>query len=229
MARKRTILLFGRTNAGKTVQLAELAGYIKKTTGKITRIYNSDRGGLNAVQNYVDLGIIEVVELGNSDPWLWLNKAVRGMVRDSNGKWIAGKNDSIGMFAFESLTSIADELMLDMAKKAATGVNIGGGANVAFTASGDGETLKISGNNIAHFGVCQSRIKEELWESQKLNAPFILWTAGASKDEDPEATGRVVGPAVVGKSMTAELPRYMNYTIRMDCLPAQNGKPERHF
>lgn len=227
--RKRTVLMYGRTNSGKTGQLGELAGHIMKTEGKKTRLYNSDRGGLNTIQPYLDLGIIDVVEMGDTDPWIFLNKSVRGMVRDDKGKWVPGKNENIGMFAFESITSIADALMADMVVKAGNNVNIGGGANISFTVSGDGESLKISGSNMAHYGVCQSRLKEEIWASQKLNASYILWTAAASKDDDPEASGKIVGPAAVGKAMTAELPRWFALTFRLDALPAQQGKPERHI
>lgn len=227
--KKRTVLLYGRTNAGKTAQLAELAGHVYQTTKKITRLYTSDRGGLDTIRPYIDAGIIEVVEIGDTDPWIFLNSSAKGMTRDATGKWIPGNNADIGMFAFESLTSIADALMADMVIKAANNVSIGGGANIAFPVNGDGITLKVSGSNMAHYGVAQSRIKEEVWASQKLNADYILWTAGASKDEDPEASGKVVGPAVVGKAMTAEVPRWFNLTFRIDCLPASAGKQERHI
>ncbi len=224
---KRTILLYGRTRAGKSTQIGELAEHVFKTTGKRTRLATADRGGIDPIRPYVDLGVIDVVEQGDTDPWIFLNKVVRGYTR-KDGKWVLGDNSGVGMFAFESMTAFADALMADMAKKAAENVNIGGGANISFAASGDGETLKISGSNMAHFGVCQSRIKEEVWTSQRLAADYILWTASASKDEDPEASGKVIGPAVVGKAMTAEVPRWFNLTFRIDAIPAQSGKPERH-
>ena len=229
MNRKRTILLYGRTRSGKSTQIGQLAESVYKSTKKITRLYAADRGGFDPIRPYIELGVIEVVELGDSDPWIFLNKAVRGMVRDASGKWVPGKNDNIGMFAFESMTAFADELMASMARKASENVNIGGGANISFVISGDNETLKVSGSNMAHYGVCQSRIKEEVWQSQKLNADYILWTASASKDEDQDAAGKVLGPAVVGKAMTAEVPRWFGLTFRLDCIAAQQGKPERHI
>ena len=227
--RKRTILLYGRTRSGKSTQVGELAIDINKKSKKVTRLYTADRGGVDPIRPLIDLGIIELVEQGDTDPWIFLNKAVRGYVRDGSGKWIPGKNTNVGMFAFESMTAFADALMANMAKKAAENVNIGGGANISFSVSGDGESLKVSGSNMAHYGVCQSRIKEEVWESQKLNADYILWTASASKDEDQEAAGKVLGPAVAGKAMTAEVPRWFNLTFRMDAVAAQMGKPERHI
>ena len=228
MARKRTILLYGRTRSGKSTQIGELAEYVKKTEGKTTRLYTADRGGIDPIRPYVDLGVIEVVAQGETDPWIFLNKAVRGQVRDAKGKWVPGVNGNIGLFAFESMTAFADALMASMAKKAGENVNIGGGANISFTVAGDGETLKISGSNMSHYGICQSRITEEVWESQKLDASYILWTASVSKDDDQSASGKVLGPAVAGKALTHEVPRWFQLSFRIDCLPAQQGKPERH-
>lgn len=225
----KSILLYGRTRAGKSSQITEMAEYVKKTEGKLTRVYTADRGGVGPMQAHIDLGLIEVVAQESTDIWVFLNKAVRGYVRDAQGKWVPGKNENIGMFAFESLTAFADELMASMAKKASEGTSIGGGSNISFNVSGDGETLKVGGSNMAMYGVCQSRITSECWESQKLPASYVLWTASASKDEDQTAGGKVIGPAVVGKALTAEVPRWFQLCFRIDALPAQGGKPERHI
>ena len=229
MARKRTVLLYGRTRSGKSTMLGELAEYVKKIEGKNTRIYTCDKGGVDPLQPYIDLGIIEVVEQKDTDIWLFLNKAVRGFVRDEKGKWIPGKNENIGIFAFESMTAFAESLMASMCKKAGENISIGGGANVSFSVGGEGEVLKVSGSNMAMYGICQARMTDEIWESQKLNASFIVWTASASKDEDQTAGGKVIGPALIGKALTAEIPRWFNLSFRIDALPAQQGKPERHI
>lgn len=225
---KQTILLYGRSNAGKTAQVGKLAEHVYKKSKKFTRLATSDRGGLDTIRPYVDLGIIQPIELGDSDPWIWLNKVARGYVKE-NGKWVLGKNDNIGLFAFESLRSIAEAMMSAMAKKAGEGISIGGGSNISFAVQGDGEQLKIAGGNMAHFGVAQQRVTDEVWESQKLNADYILWTSSVSKDEDTTAAGKVLGPDVIGKALTAEVPRWFNRTFRIDVLPAQQGKSERHI
>lgn len=226
---RKTILLYGRTRAGKSTQIGELAEYVFKTTGKMTRLYTADRGGVDPIRPYVDLDIIEVVEQGESDPWIFLNKVVRGFVRGEKGNWVPGVNDKIGLFAFESMTAFADSLMTSLAAKSALGTSIGGAANVSFTVQGDGETLKIGGSNMAHYSIVQTRITEEVWQSQTLNAPYILWTASVSKDDDLTASGKVLGPAVVGKALTHEVPRWFNLSFRIDAIPAQMGKPERHI
>lgn len=228
-SRKRTILMYGRTRSGKSSQLGELAEYVYKTTGKKSRIYSADRGGSDPINPYIDLGIVELIEQGDSDIFVFLNKAVQGYVRDSTGKWIKGSNDNIGMFAFESMTAFADGIMGAMVQKASEGISIGGGANVSFNVIGDGESLKISGSNMAMYGICQARITDEVWKSQKLPADYIVWTASASKDEDMNAGGKVIGPAVIGKALTAEVPRWFQLTFRLDALPSQSGKPERHI
>jgi GTPase SAR1 family protein len=225
---KQTLLVYGRSNSGKTAQVGRLAEHVYKKTKKFTRLATSDKGGLDTIRPYVDLGIIQPIELGESDPWIWLNQVVRGNVRDAAGKWIPGKNDDIGLFAFESLRSIAEAMMSSMARKAGEGISIGGGSNISFSVQGDGQQLKIAGGNMAHFGVAQQRVTDEVWESQKLNAEYILWTSSVSKDEDATASGKVLGPDVIGKALTAEVPRWFQRTFRMDVFPAQGGKPERH-
>jgi hypothetical protein len=226
---KKTILLYGRTNSGKTAMVGEMAEFVYKTTGKKTRLYTADKGGIDTVTPYIELGLIEPIQLGTTSPWIFLNNAVQGNVRDSAGKWVKGENGQIGMFAFESMRSFAEELMEDMKAKAAQNVNIGGGANISFQVSGDNETLKVSGSNMAHFGVAQGFMTEKIWASQKLDASYIMWTSSVSKDEDATAAGKVLGPDVIGKALTSEVPRWFNYTFRIDVLPAQQGKPERHI
>lgn len=226
---KKTILLYGRTNAGKTAQIAKLAEYVFKTTGKITRLYTGDLGGTHTIKPYINIGLIEAVELGSSDPFIFLNNAVRGRVKTPDGKWNTVNNDHIGMFAFESLRSFAENLMSNMAGKAAQNVSIGGGSNISFQVTEGDERVKVSGSNMAHFGVAQSQMTEAVWTSQKLNAPYIIWTSSVSKDEDTTSAGKILGPDVIGKALTAEVPRWFNYTFRIDVLPAKDGKAERHI
>lgn len=233
MAKKQTILLYGRTRAGKSTQIGELAEHVFKTTGKITRLYSCDRGGIDSVLPYVDLGIIQPVLQESSSPWIFLNKAVRGYIRDKTGKWVLDTeaNANVGFYAFESMTAFADALMTDLALKAAENVNIGGGASVSFSVTDGADSLKVSGNNMSHYNVVQMRITDEVWTSQGLDADYIMWTASVSKDDDTTSTQKVLGPEVAGKKLTAEVPRWFQLSFRIDCTPASKvpPKPESHI
>lgn len=228
MKRKRTILMYGRTRSGKTSQLGELAKHVKVTLGKKSLIYTIDKGGVGPLMPLVDLGIVDLVLQEATNPFMFLSKVSRGQVR-VGGKWTPTDLSQYGMVAGESLTGFGDGLMLDLADKASQGINIGGGANVNFSISSDGETLKVGGSNMAHYGIVQTRILDEVLRSQNLPVEFVVWTASASKEEDMNAGGKVIGPAVVGKALTSELPRQFDLCFRLDCLPAQQGKPERHI
>lgn len=226
-----TILLYGRTGSGKSTQVGRLAEEVFVTTAKTTRLATSDSGGYDTILPYIELGLIEVVPILESDPWIFLNRVVRGYVRDDKGKWVldAKKNANVGMYAFESAHSIAKLLKLDMERKAASGINIGGDTNTTFQATGEGENLKIgTTKGFQKFSIPQSRVWEEILASHKLDAQYVLWTAGLNKGEDDVNTAKVVGPDVIGNALTPTLPMDFNYTFRIDVLPAGAGKPERH-
>jgi hypothetical protein len=226
--KNRTIMMYGRTRSGKTSQVGELAEYVKVNLGKRSLIYTIDKGGVGPLEPYINLGIVDIISQGDTSPWLFLRKAATAQVRDKAGKWVPAKLDDYGLIAIESFTGFSDSLMNDLAAKAAEGINIGGAANVNFTINSDGESFKIGGSNMAHYGIVQTRMLDEFWRSQKLNVPFLMWTASASKEEDQNAGGKVIGPAGPGKALTPEIPRHCDLCFRIDCLPAQGGKEERH-
>lgn len=229
MNKTTTILLFGATGSGKTAQIGLLSEWIFRTTGKRTRVYTADKGGIKTIQPYVKLGIVDVVEIQGTDPWIFLDKAVKGYVRNEVGKWVPGDLTNIGMVAFESFRSFAEELLMWQADKSAEGVNIGGGSNISFQVQGDGETLKVGGGNVSHYKVAQDRMTSSIWRSQKLSVPYILWTTSVSKDEGQLTSGKVLGPDVIGRALTEETPRWFQYTLHITVLPAAHGKPERHL
>lgn len=227
--RRRTILMYGRTRSGKTSQIAELAEHVKITKGLKSLVYTIDAGGIGPLGPCVDLGFVDLVMQAETNPWMFLSKVSRGQVRDAQGKWVPADLSQYGLIAAESFTGFGDALMINLAEQAAQGINIGGQANVSFNVVSDGETLKIGGSNMAHYGIAQTRLLDEFLRSQKLNVPYLLWTASSSKEEDQNFGGKVIGPAGPGKALTAELPRHCDLCFRIDCLPAQQGKPERHI
>ncbi len=221
-------MLYGRTRSGKSAQIAELARHVKLTTGKNTLVYHIDRGGYDVMVPHIDLGFVKVVEQEETSPWLFLNKASHGMVRDVAGKWVKADLANVGLIAYEGMTAFADAFMTDLADQSARGLSVGGAASVSFKITSDGETMTVGGNNMSHYNIVQNKITQEVWASQKLPVPYIVWTASVSKDDDSINNNKVLGPAVVGKALTSEVPRWFQYTFRIDAIPAQQGKAERH-
>jgi hypothetical protein len=201
-------------------------------------LYTADKGGIKTIQPHIDAGLIEVVAVEDTDPWVFLNAAVLGKIRKpQNGvtpgpsTWILdpAANAKVGCWAFESMRAFAESLKGNMAEMAGRGINIGGGSNISFSVSGDGETLKVSGSNMAHYGVAQDRMTAEIWRSLKLPGDYVAWTSSVSKDEDINSGGKVIGPDVIGKALTTETPRWFDLTYRIDVLPASGTQPERHI
>ncbi len=220
--------MYGRSRAGKTALTAELAEHVKLTLGLKSLVYSIDKGGFGPLMPYVELGLVDLIQQEDTNPFLFMNKVAKGEVRE-NGKWVKADLSKYGLVACESLTGFSDAFMNTLANDSAEGKNVGGAANVSFNIQSDGESMKVGGNNMAHYGIVQNRILDEVWRSQKLNVPYLLWTAGASREDDQTAGGKVIGPAVAGKALTAELPRHFDLTFRIDCLPAAQGKSERHI
>lgn len=229
MIRKRTILMYGRTRSGKTSQISELALHGFETTGKKSLVYTIDNGGIGPLGPVIDLGIVDIVPVKDTDPFMFLSKVAKGEVRDNHGKWVKADLTKYYMVAVESFTGFGDAIMINLATKAGEGVNIGGQANVSFTVSSDGENLKVGGSNMAHYNVAQTRLLDEFIKSQKLDVPVVLWTASASKEEDGNFGGKVIGPAGPGKALTAELPRHCDLCFRIDCTPARGAEKEKHI
>lgn len=226
-----TILLYARTGAGKTTQIGRLVEDINITTGKTSRLYTADRGGNDTIQPYVNLGILDVQAYDGSDPWIWLNKVVRGYVK-KDGRWTLDKaaNANVGLMAFESTHAIAKLLKLDMERKAAHGINIGGDTNTSFDVTDGTEKMKVgTTKGFQKFSIPQSRLWEEIMESHRLDTDYVLWTAGLNKgDDDINAGVKIIGPDIIGNALTPSLPMDFHYTFRMDVLPGKGTEAPKH-
>lgn len=227
-----TILIYGPSGSGKTPQIGLLAEDVFIKTGLKTRVYSADFGGTDPIDPYIDLGMIELEEIGTTTPWIFLNKAVRGHIRGTDGKWIldAKRNAGIGCYAFESAHGIAQLLKMDMEQKAASGVSVGGDTNTSFEIQGDGEKLKIgTTKGYQKYQIPQGQVLEAMYESFKLPAQYVVWTAGINKDEDDVMiASKIVGPDVIGRALTGVLQKDFNYTFRVGVTPAKDGKPAEH-
>jgi hypothetical protein len=226
----RNILIFAGTGVGKTTQLGELALYDYAETGKKTKLYTADKGGLAPIQGHIEAGLIKPVELSGLNPWTF-EYAVQGLI-PKDGKWVKDEDPEIGHYAFESLTSWGWAQMLDLSTKAAGKngrvENIGGDAPIRFNA-GDG--IWIGSNNRTHFGIVQNNIRDLVFKSFLLPGT-VTWTSLDLRGEDKESGSPIIAPVIVGKSGADQIPSWFHYTFHLTADPAEgNGKPKHrlHF
>lgn len=231
---KDTILLYGDTGDGKTPMIGEYAEADFIRTGKITRLYAGDPGGWRTIIPHVRLGIIRVVPVRDLPfPWEWVDTISKGKLpvavpNQPNPKWIVDKaeNDRTGTYAFEGMTAFADILMQDAAREAAAGRNIGG-QPPAFKLQ-QGET-KWAGNSQSHYGNVQTVMQMAIQESLRLPGN-VIWTAMAKRASDADLNSPILGPQLVGKAVTSDIPRWFVFTFRLMAIPGNDltGKKAEH-
>lgn len=240
MPARDTILLFADTGAGKTAQVGELARYLRRVEGKKTRLYSGDPGGARTVQPQINVGTIVYVPVFHlDDPFDWLEQISRGRLPREDGRgWrdqTAEEAAETGLYAYEGFTGFGDLCMQNLAGLAARGQNIGGGASVTFK---QGQT-QIGSNNQAHFGIVQNALTRAAFQSFRLSnpeaagvqdEPYVIWTAAARRANDGDTNSPILGPQIVGKALTSEVPRWFIYTFHLVCLPADDfaKTPEEH-
>jgi hypothetical protein len=206
----RTIALYSDTGGGKTTQIGEYAKYVWKTTGKKTRLFSSDLGGYDSIDHLVSAGIIDPVAFDPevNDPWTWINSAVEGALGDTKTDY--------GCNAFDSGTSMAEQLLSSCAKLSANGEDIGGRPAPKFIINKKGPVanqIKIGSNVDSHYLTVQGVMRDNIWRSTWLaKKGDVLWTFGLYRGESQFETP-IYGPQVAGKALTPLMPKWFNYTF----------------
>src|SRR5262245_43821377 len=117
-----TTMLYGPSGAGKTREIGALALYVYQKTGKTTRLISADGGGWGSIQDYVDAGLIEPINISNHrTPLTVLNRLARGDWFAANKWWSREEQgngfDKVGMYAIEGCASVCNLLMQDQIEK----------------------------------------------------------------------------------------------------------------
>lgn len=215
------MLLVADTGAGKTTQIGLLAEYIKATEDKDTIIFTADKGGFQPIRPYIELGIIKPVLYDRAiDPWIWITHAMRGEMK-VDGKWV--KDRGYGLAGYEGLTAFAEMMLMNLSEHSAKNPNqaVGGESAWTFEVRDGAEKFAIASNTMSHYGLAQLRIMQEIWEADP-GAPSI-WTAILQRTSDPTGGGGLLAAQTVGKSQGHSLPRWFDYTMRLDAKPSESG------
>lgn len=221
-----SVLLYGDTGSGKTPQFGEAAEHVALTTGLKSLLYTMDRGGVETIRPHINLGMIEVESLLGHDPWVAIHAAVTGKRFD--GKVFAPADLSkFGLIGFETISSMCDEIRLNMTKENAEGRSVGGKASYVVKKGTGADAIMVSSNTMVDYSVVQADISQEMWLSQRLGKP-IIWTTHVQRGTEEESSQAVIGVAAAGKALATVIPRWFTYTFRLDAVPVPNSRA-RHI
>ena len=211
----RTICLFGDTGSGKTTLGGELAkdGFKRRRTR--TLLNTADMGGFASIKPLVSVGVVEVNSpVIDTDPWLWINKAVS-----------TPPPSDVGLVIFDSATSMSEALLSYIAK---SDMKVGAQNTQKFVVTKGKETLTVGANNMNHYGVVQTFMLDMIWKSTWLSkfGVDVLWTFSTDRGENT-LDQPLVGPKLAGHALTAAIPKWFNYTFRVASIPVVDSAP-RH-
>lgn len=231
------ILVYGSTGSFKTVQLLFLAKYAYRKWGKTTRLASVDGGGWKPLDPAVDAGLIEawgVSALENPRSVLrklsqgyWPKKTVVG----TETKLIlsldrAETQSKIGVVALEGLTSIANIIMRDALNKqlVVSGDQKGEKGAITFTEKVDivelGKPLtkeeKYSFPTQGNYNDAQKGTYDFVTNLKSLPVPIVYVTALETRGEEEDTKKTIIGPAVVGKAVTAQVGSWVGDQIHME-------------
>lgn len=222
------IMLIGDTGTGKTSQIGMLAEYIFATQDQPTVLFTGDKGGYQPIRPYIEEGVIFSYPYdGVTDPWIWISHALRGEAK-IDGKWVnVLKKHNAGLAAYEGITAFSEMMLMNLSEHSANnpGSAVGGDSAWTFEARDGEESIKIASNTMSHYGVAQLQIMHEIWKHNPGVAS--IWTAILKRSQDAVGGGGILGAQAVGNQLTPSLPRWMDYTFRINAIPAENG-PAKH-
>ncbi len=239
-----TVLTYGPTGAGKSAQGGLLAQAIFKATGLKTRLYLTDNGSEGPWQPFIRSGIVELIDLRTlPHAFLMAQEIAAGKVPRPGavnpktgfaaGKWEKVDNANIGLFVYDSLTSLAAKMLAGCADKAAVNVNIGGGGAANFT-DGDidwGGAITLGSNNMTHYQSVHQhldRVVNGLAQLVITEQAMVYCTAGEERGEsDTSNKGNMIGPQFVGKAYTSGAASKFGKTFHMS-LETLAGKEPIH-
>ena len=121
--------------------------------------------------------------------------------------------EMVGGAAFDGLTSMQFDIMLDMSERHGVGELEGSKAAIGGKII-DGD-IALGGNNMSHYGFAQLRAQE--WITKSTTIPGLvappIWTALERQADDTTTNLPVYGPKVAGKAVTSDVPQWVG-----DCL-----------
>ena len=227
------ILIYGGTGSFKTAQLLFLAKYAYKRWGKTTRLASCDGGGWKPLEPAVEARLISPWSVSAiENPRSVLRKLSQGYWPkpvETNGKTrlvleVDSKTlrEQIGVVALEGLTSTANVIMRDALNKqlkvAGDEVQAKFEENVQLIVDGKEMTQaeKYSFAARGNYNDAQRAVYDICTNYRSLSVPIVYFTALESRGEEEDTGKTILGPAVIGKAMTAQVGSWVGDQIHAE-------------
>jgi hypothetical protein len=208
-------LIYSDSGIGKTGQCGSFAIAVKQMTGKKTRYYTTEPGGVGTIEHLADAGLMDLVDVASRpNSFESLDFACRGYIFDQTGKPIAPTDatwEEFGGLAFDGATGAGEMLLDELRIKGADNAILGAEKAPQQFTSG---SLKIAGSNQTHYGIVQSRVRKSINDCQRLPV-HILWTARELKVTDADTRQPIYGPLLAGKACTLDMPAWFGNCIHL--------------
>jgi hypothetical protein len=200
-----------------------MAKAIAVGTGLTTRLVIADGEGTEAFQAGVDDGYIDLLPVSKER-----RHQFDVMVKLSQGWWPqtndpecplsppGGNNDlsKIGLYGFESVTSIADAFMMyQTSRKLGPGEArmLSTGESVYVQEEGTDFMRRFSGQG--DYGFIQRRMEEVIKNTGHLRVPKVIWTALENAGGQDDKKKPVVGPDVIGNALTGKCAAWFGHML----------------
>lgn len=237
------LLLYGKTNAGKTEQLARLIEAMA-TPERPARVYTAkEPSTLTRLRPLEAKKLVEIERHpASADAFVWIDNAVQGRIfRD--GKYVDGTPEKYSLIAFESLSGMAELVLNALGIQAANGFNVGGEPAPGLKIQAEGQVITIPSGSRSHYLVAQKWLLQKIWDTQLLPTPVVMTAHedvvpltkkapdGEKSIEHAAALGisGIIGPLTAGSALTASLPKNIVFTFRLVTVVAESSNKHVMF
>jgi hypothetical protein len=232
------ICVYGGTGSFKTAQLHFLAKYVYRKWGKRTRLASCDGGGWKPLDPDIEAGLIEAWGISAiENPRSIMRKLSQGYwpkIVESAGqrKLVLTPPDAdtwkrIGCIGHEGLTSTANIIMRDALNKqmVVAGDQKGERGAISFSekvtqvnAAGAESVVeeKYSFATQGNYMDAQKAVYDFTCNYRSLPCPYVYFTALEARGEEEDTKKTIIGPAVIGKAVTAQVGTWVGDLIHAE-------------
>lgn len=232
------ICVYGGTGSFKTAQAHFLAKYVYKKWGKVTQLASCDGGGWKPLEPDIEAGLIEAWGVSAiENPRSIMRKLSQGFwpkVTEAGGvkKLVLAPPTpetwkKVGCRVHEGLTSTANIIMRDALNKQLVVAGDQRGERGAISFQEDVTTLDAMGKELksvekysfatqGNYNDAQRAVYDFTTNYRSLPCPYVYLTALEARGEEEDTRKTIIGPAVVGKAMTAQVGTWVGDLIHAE-------------